>query len=376
MASPADYGIEINLHNRKIERETQMAILSTGSAGEVTEHSFVFRDQLLEEAAKLCETKADCWVDTTQLDGHGVPAPRIVFPDGFWIQYNVDPGTVEVQAKEFSLAEFRGGLKDRIDRFVYQAGANIGLEVRDYGNHIHTGLGGLVDGNLLLFRNMVVDHFDQEPIYSNFIGERDRELDAAKLRHLTEEQIEVFYRLIKDTDEGKVTSIEEFTRRMRKEVYKNHPVHGEMALKYFGLNFERVANSFYSEEEKTLEDRLIRAQRNIDQLEVMLEYKDMRYDYLLSLSDPIEPRSMADLEEIRSNPEKAAQYFYAKIEETGRSPVEFLKSFAEQFSSEGTASDKLLEHIERGDRSLVTEYKSKVKPQDLGCSRGFIEAVR
>lgn len=257
----------------------------------------------------------------------GVDAYLVTYGDGWWFNVSVDPGVIEVQTKASTLEELEG-VRPRLNA-VFEIAQQSGVYPHPIlgGGHINIGavsafgLGGLGESpeNLRLFRDFFVD-FANHPELAEGILDEDY-FNGPVLNALGEDQRAAFVKLLKDVDEGKVTTIADFTRRLQKEVYFR-TVHEKWGppQKYQALNVKRIPDDSFDDEVKTLEIRPVRAQKNADEFIREARLFQKRLEYLKSLSKPV-PYVFKRFK--WSEKRQALRHFYQYVQEAGLDPEDY-----------------------------------------------------
>jgi hypothetical protein len=252
------FGPEFNFSNQNL-LNSQTSGLHVNSV-----ESEAARDRFLVNVLEKC-SPGEC-IATEYKNRYGVLSYRVTFKDNWFFQIETDPGVIEIQAKPTSLVD-NIKIQKRYEKFIFSSAKEIGLvrvnELPGYqdwaGGHIHIGIKEAFNNDVRAFRNFIVDYTNHIELAHRFFS---NDIDfAPSIATLTNEQKNNFVSLVKDVDDGRVSSIENFAKRLQKEVYYANP-RGHQAEKHQALNVMRIVSDSFSESEKTLEVRGFRAQAN------------------------------------------------------------------------------------------------------------------
>jgi hypothetical protein len=250
----------------------------------------------------------------------GTPIYKVTFPElGHWYAIiNVDPGTVEIQAKPLTVDEWRR-YADKIQYYIFDSARAVKLEARwdlRSAAHIHFGLQSTFEGDRLLFRNFVVS-FMNHPELAQGIMEYDIG-NAPSLFSVA--QVEAFRALLAEFDRGQM-SIETFAERMVREVQIDNPAGWDPFGKFQSLSFLRIIDPQIPAAQKTVEVRSLRAQRNMREFILVLDFFQTWIDHLDTLKAPVELNTTLD----PLTPEQAEARYKALVKEIGGSWSKYKK---------------------------------------------------
>lgn len=257
----------------------------------------------------------NCRVRRTTND-FGSAADRIYFPgraphpwQDFWIQVSTDPGTVEVQAKPSTLAQFRESQEAL--KMLFDAGREVGLSpdaLPSSAGHLHIDIDSAFRGNSLLFRNFLVDFANHSEFNGGKILGADPE-NAPHVSALTLEQKRTFREVIKEFDEGKIRGIADLAQAVNRRVYFANPAGFNPPAKYQALNLSRAELPSGS---STLEIRSLGSQRGPEEFFAFMELFQKRIEFLNNLDRPVAINDLAAVGTARG----IAQ-FRSYVEESG-----------------------------------------------------------
>lgn len=191
------------------------------------------QEKWAELMEKLCKQRRDCKVielsgskaseyayeyqgDVYQDQYH--PDYRVQYQDGFYYDITLDPAVVEIKVKPSTVDEFKRQA-DRIQTDIFDFAKNeLGLKPpKELGGHIHIGFESGFNGNLKHFRNFFVDLMNHQELWT-LMKYKDF-ANAPPLAALPKSNILALELIIEDLDAGKINTIEDFAKRVRKEVY-------------------------------------------------------------------------------------------------------------------------------------------------------------
>lgn len=88
----------------------------------------------------------------------------VTYPDGWWFRVGRDPTVVEIQHAKYTPQEFKTGIKDRIQRDIYDVAASVGLRpvkqregVAASGGHLNIGFEQVFGNDSRLLMNFLID---------------------------------------------------------------------------------------------------------------------------------------------------------------------------------------------------------------------------
>jgi hypothetical protein len=301
----------------------------------------------------------------------GLTALKVTFPElnNYWVVLNVDPGTVEIQGKPLTIDEYKS-FKDSIQYYVFDTAKSAKLTPRwdlASAGHIHLDIASTFNKDRILFRNFIVDYFNNPQLASGIL-ENDHG-NAPPLRALTGKQIEAMQRILADFDNSQMT-IQEFAQRIINEVQDYNPRGWTPTAKFQALNLLRIVDPNLPEHERTLEIRALRAQRNMEEYILTLELFQTRLDFLEKQKGPI-PFNMPTME--RMTPAQSEIRYRAYVETAGGSWDKF-KALMPKYAENSVLSEadtygenKRLKEIQRL-HHIANTYQNW-RDQDLAYDR-------
>lgn len=248
---------------------------------------------------------------------YGATGYRVSFNDSWYFQIETDPGAIEIQAKPTSLVD-NIKLYDRYNEMIFNTATEIGLSTsnkfqttKDWaGGHIHIGIAEAFNNDVRHFRNFIVDYTNHLELAHEYFA-NDKKY-APSIAFLSNEQKANFAKLVRETDLGKVPTIVDFATRLQKEVYFSNPF-GQQAEKHQALNVMRIVDSAYSEKEKTIELRGLRAQSNAKVYLLEQRLFEKRIIYLKNRA----PISLSFEESMKHGDRQKVEMFYKYVTESG-----------------------------------------------------------
>lgn len=250
----------------------------------------------------------------------------ITFEDGFWIQYAVDVGCLEVQTKPASVTEFTSR-RTQINQFIFGSAKSQGLTVDKMrgGGHINIDQATGFEGKEKLFRNFIVDRANHPELAWGIFGETIR--NGPPLASLGPEPIYGFHNVITDFDE-KITrsgffrktgddAIFELARDIEQRVYidtpGNHiwPDSNNSTTYYQELGLRNISK-YTKVAERRVEVRSLRPQINFSTFLLQIQFFDARLTYLDELDELI-PIDIP--EDINMSKEEKISRFRAMLKE-------------------------------------------------------------
>lgn len=223
-----------------------------------------------------------------EMNSYGATTYRITYPDGWYFVIATDPSVVEVQTKPSTVDTVRK-LQSRMQNDIFDAAKAAGILPDSMagtgGGHIHFDYLASTEADLLRLRNLVVD-FANHPELAQSIWAYDFH-NSGPLAALPKQQRQAFVNLIADVDSGKVTTTDEFVTRLRKEVYNHHEHKWSPPDKYQALNLNRVNDPHFKMDQKTIEVRCVRPQKDAQEFLAVIEVLDGRIELNKTRSQPL-----------------------------------------------------------------------------------------
>ena len=229
------------------------------------------RDKIFSTRDALTDFIVDNCTDCTFSKQLGT----IVFSNGFWMEINIDPTVVEVQA--LPIPEDRlGELIPLIQKNLFDMAAKIGLfpHQKMGGGHISFDTEGLFQGETFLFRDFLVDFFNHPEIANGLLGERS-DPNSPHILQLPQESEDAFRKIIKDFDEKPSDyTIDDLMRRIEYEAYTETLWEGQ---KPYWENMKYQALAFHNER---MEIRSVATQARAENFRQISLLYYRRVDYL------------------------------------------------------------------------------------------------
>lgn len=278
---PSLFGPEFTFSNTDLQK---------GATGATKAHYEENGQKLVELKAfyeKLCMTRGCKIVEGR--DKHG-PTFKVSYGDGWYFTVAVDYAVIEVQTKASSYRDF---LKHKtllkIDLFNIMKRFGLGPHESFGGGHIHIDLAAF-GNNSKLFRNFFVDFTNHHLVTYGVLGKDVN--NAPPLVALKDYQRQAFIDLLAIYDENPTMSIKTFAATLDREVYKetyaNDPDWQKHNTHYQALKVSRINDPFIEMNQKTIEIRGIRPQKDIDTFILQMELFLARIEYLKTRTDFIE----------------------------------------------------------------------------------------
>lgn len=140
----------------------------------------------------------------------------IRFPNSFWINIGCDPGTVEIQTPPLSLEEYTS-LGDFIQENIYDVAETVGLKsIRNYDGHSNFGVLSAFD-NVKEFASFLLDQVNHPELALGILGQDLK--NAPPLAIQSQEQLDRFYQLIDEVQNGIIVSIKDLADQINHKVY-------------------------------------------------------------------------------------------------------------------------------------------------------------
>jgi hypothetical protein len=306
----ATFGAEFNFTNAEILADTNDVFAVNSPSSESA------RDTFLKKTLENCK---NCSFEKIY-NSYGVLNYKILYPDGWYFVIATDPGVVEVQTKPSTEKQIEKNLK-RIQADIFDTAfksdlfpASRFLGQKWAGSHIHVGAisaFGKNESSVRLLKNFMVD-FTNHPELALGIFTEDL-VNAPPLHKLPREQQENFKKIIHDVESGKINSIHDFAKKIRKTVY-NVTIHNlAPTTKYQAFNINRIDPAYFKDNEQTFELRAMRGQDSA--LDFLIEVKliNSRLNYLKNKNEIVQLQRplffMSDFEKTEA--------FFNYVTETG-----------------------------------------------------------
>lgn len=354
LAAPALFGAEFEFHNAET------------SATEGISHPVLKKYQLAmrEKLEKICAVRRDCRVTSSPRKGLSSMDYVVTYEDGWSFRISTDNGTIEVQTAPATYEEFQE-MRDRIQSDIFDVAAECELfpSAEEGAGHVHIGVVSGFNENPLLLRNFIVDRANHPELAMGIFNHDPA--NAPPISELTVPQKRAFIAVIRDFDEGKITTTVEFARALNKQVYYATPSKWEPAEKYQDANVTRIDQFAYESDRQTLELRGFAAQANADVFLSEILLLQRRIDYLESKDGRVGFGATLLTPETEL---EAALGFYRFVTETGL-PWKDYRSFlpkriGEARLKEGAAT-KILPHTPFTKLASEKKYNSR---SDTRCA--------
>jgi len=300
----------------------------------ITEPNGNGRDRLTNLIWSRCKT---CVFEKLE-NRFGVDIYKVTFPelDGWWAIINVDPGTVEIQAKPLTVDQWRA-YADKIQYYIFDSAQAMQMKVnwtlRSAG-HIHFGIKATFGDNRLLFRNFVTAYLNHPELAQGVM-----EYDIGNAPPLfSNQQVDAIATLLADFDKSSMT-IEGFAQRMIDDVQIDNPAGWDPYAKYQALSFLRIIDPDVPADQKTIEVRALRGQRNMTEFVLVLDFFQTWMNHLATVKTPI----ALDVPLETFTADAAEARFKALVKEIGGDWNRFKKILPKYAVGGETVSDDSLE---------------------------------
>lgn len=170
-----------------------------------------YRDALVDEIKKSCP---QCEFEEVKGEPYRWSrSVRVVYPGGFWIHIGTDPGVVEVTARPSTTGQFKRQ-KKRMQRDIFDAASRASLKPSPIlgGGHINIGMAEQFLPNPTLFRNVLVDLFNNPEI-----NQRDR--GSSRPIHTLPRSSRRRLREVLDAFDAEPTTAQDLALRIHDKVY-------------------------------------------------------------------------------------------------------------------------------------------------------------
>lgn len=282
-AWPPTWGAELTLTNQKL------IAADYGPDRDETKspENYAAQLDLLAHIRRLC--LAEKCLIASKTDKYGNEAFTVNFPDGWWFRVTLDPGVIEIQTRETTLTELKN-LEGRIQKFIFDAGASVGLQPHEAigGGHIHIGDESTFGGDDRLFRNFLVDMINHPEAVIGIFGDRTGIANAFPFTSLPEILFGKLTALIEKFDAGKIQGRHALVEAINNKVYVAMPFPYPKTLrmepmKNRAVNLMRMDLRFkdvIATIARTLELRGRRPQKNAKDFIAQVELLDARLHVL------------------------------------------------------------------------------------------------
>lgn len=318
-AAPATFGAEFTFTNRDILGSLAARKDRTAIAKEKTNVAAL--EKIRELARESCARTGQCVVKEFE-DIYQNRSVRLEYPNGFWAEFTLDPGVVEVRTKPSTVEEYRK-MRPYLQRDVFDLAGRAGLfpDGEKGGGHIHMGLNSTFGDDARTLRNFLADFANHPELGEGIFGVNSDDnapgWNSTQLRNIE--------KVLKDFDEGRLTTKEEILGAMLTDVYKID--FDPMARKFQSLSLnsvvipwaegrhldEEAKKSFRVAERATLEFRSFRPQKDTDTFLREIELLEARVNYVRGLKQNI-PVTHA---KSAANAYEAVKRFYDYVGEAG-----------------------------------------------------------
>lgn len=232
--------------------------------------------KLFQKMQELCKNRGNCRTVSSVQGG------LIHYDDGFWMQVKPDQGVVEVIAEPLTREQW-ARVGSRVQNDLFNVAGSIGLFPHELagGGHIHVDAAALMKDNGRLLRNIMVDFSNHPELFAGIFGPED--LDSAyPFYRLKLETRKKFGQIIELFDQGKIVSANELAQKISKLFAGAREAPGE---RYQALSLNRInsKNSRTYGDNKTIEIRGLRAQKNFDYFLKQITLFEKRFEYLSKL---------------------------------------------------------------------------------------------
>lgn len=259
------------------------------------------------EMSAMCAGRHDCMISDIQhiVESDKIHSFKVNYPEKkFWFMVTMDPGVIEVKMGPATVKTFRE-MAPIIEKDLYARASAVGLtppKISGSG-HVHIDLKSAFGDDALLFRNFIVDFTNHSELATGVLL---RDTYNAPALNLDQNKRAAFERVIRDFDEGRITTIDDLARQIQDRVY------GKMLdRKYQALNLTKILKSDVAA--RTVEIRSIRAERNFEQFVKISEMFEARIEYLKKVGKPIPYQNVAAIDDRV----KGVKAFYQYITESG-----------------------------------------------------------
>lgn len=263
------FGPEWTFTNSKLEEAGRKA----GSNIVNTPENEAARDELAQKIMKACD---NCVMESFA-DKYGADMHRIYVDNNKWfIDVTVDPWVVEVKTSPLTAEQFKGQ-GEFIQRVVFDSAKEIGItpSVHSGGGHIHIDLERAFEGDVVHFKNFLVDMTNNSFLNRGTFG--DDKWNAPTLAELTKKQQEAFKTIIADVEANpKKWTIKKLARKIETEVYTANPADWSPSHKYQNINLTRVG----LKSDATVEIRGFHAQKDATHFVALTELLDQRIEWI------------------------------------------------------------------------------------------------
>jgi len=263
------FGPEWTFTNSKLEEAGRKA----GSNIVNTPENEAARDELAQKIMKACD---NCVMESFA-DKYGADMHRIYVDNNKWfIDVTVDPWVVEVKTSPLTAEQFKSQ-GEFIQRVVFDSAKEIAItpSVRSGGGHIHIDLERAFEGDVMHFKNFLVDLTNNSFLNRGTFG--DDMWNAPTLAELTKQQQEAFKSIIADVEANpKKWTIKKLARKIETEVYTANPADWSPSHKYQNINLTRVG----LKSDATVEIRGFHAQKDATHFVAVTELLDKRIEWI------------------------------------------------------------------------------------------------
>lgn len=332
------FGIELTFTSEELEKAGSRA----GSHVINSEASEKMQRKLVKEITKSCTHCTLNW----EADKYGVEVARITYPDGQYIHVTLDPSVIEITGSPIAYSNLSHASK-RFEEDLYQSARNLGLAPsrNTGGGHIHIGLDEFFENDPYLFRDFLVDVYNNPELGSGLLA--NDHYNSPPIQALPKASQKEFKQIIQEFDEVP-TSIYELSRQISERVYSRNVSGWKPVEKYQGVNLTRIINDDIPAAQKTVEIRSLRPQQSADQFVLLAKLFKKRRDFLKVLRGRGPPPEIEDVSYLTSK-KKQFQKFVRYLEDTDLNPERYLNLLPTEYThlSVGYMQDKYPENLDK-----------------------------
>ncbi len=250
------------------------------------------------------------------------PRVKVTFKDGYHFTLITDPGVIEVIAKPATLKEYEKHHEARIQKYVFDVAARVGLTPWEFAGagHIHIDSKSAFGKDGFLYRQFDVD-FRNHPILAAG-GLNNDPTNSIALTELSGRVREAYRQVIAMYDAGQIVNTPaEVAKMIDYLVYSIHegdpvwnaenPKARYRKHRYHDLNLQNMYR--WNKKRRTIEIRCIRPQLTAHSYVKLQRLFQKRIEYLKTVKKPIPFLNRS----VPVDPHQAIQQFYEYILPTG-----------------------------------------------------------
>lgn len=285
----------------------------------VTPKSLEAQERFRAYVEDLCRKAQECII-RKGLRKWGIANDWIVeFTDGWAFRISLDNAVIELITSPTTPKQMKV-LAERMENYLFAAAREIGLTTEFYqgGGHIHLGVASSFQGNPVLFRNFIVDFYNNPEVWGEILGDY-RNPNTPTISELPEEYVQEFYRIIKEFDEGQHQSIYELAKQIEERVYQYSSNGWKPTRKYQMLNFTRIVDYPDDPKMQTIELRNFQEHQSLIEVQTKTEMVIRRLEKMSRINglvDILEPELMLEKKKngTREQKIKSAALFLDEID--------------------------------------------------------------